>query len=193
MAVVLDDHLVTLTCDSCGDTVAGPRAPSDGEVVWNLVSEHGWSGSPLAAGPHRCAHCTRLGPAAGGVPGGILGIEHLGDVTVVTVAGDVDLDTGDTLRMALRHAADMGGHVVVDLGRTDLIDSTALGLLARAHRNAADRGALLCVAAASPLIQQVLRVTRLDEVFRVAGSRAEALAQLAAADPDGTATSGSGA
>ncbi|WP_433533042.1 STAS domain-containing protein [Micromonospora sp. CA-263727] len=193
MAVVLDDHLVTLTCDNCGDTVAGPRAPSDGEVVWTLVSEHGWSGSPLAAGPHRCAHCTRLGPAAGGVPGGILGIEHLGGVTVVTVAGDVDLDTGDTLRMALRHAADMGGHVVVDLGRTDLIDSTALGLLVRAHRGAADRGALLCVAATSPLIRRVLQVTRLDEVFRVAEGRAEALAQLAAAGPAGATTAGSGA
>ena len=192
MAAVLDDHLVTLTCDGCGDTVAGPREPAEGEMVWTLVSEHGWSGSPLAAGPHRCAHCTRLGPDSGGVPGGILGIEHLGDVTVVTVAGDVDLDTGETLRMAMQHAADMGGHVVVDLGRTDLVDSTALGLLVRAHRAAADRGAVLCVAAPSPLIRRVLRVTRLDEVFRVADSRAEALAQLAAGPSPGAATSGSG-
>ncbi|MBX7267328.1 STAS domain-containing protein [Micromonospora sp. Llam7] len=178
MAVVLDDHLVTLTCDNCGDTVAEPRVPSDGEVVWPLVSEHGWSGSPLADGPHRCAHCTRLDPVSGGVPGGILGIEHLGDVTVVTVAGDIDLDTGDTLRMALRHAADMGGHVLVDLARTDLVDSTALGLLARAHRGAVERGALLCVVATSPLIRQVLRVTRLDEVFPVEDSHAAALARL---------------
>ncbi|MBQ1047324.1 STAS domain-containing protein [Micromonospora sp. C51] len=178
MAVVLDDHLVTLTCDSCGDTVAGPRTHSDAEVVWPLVSEHGWSGSPLADGPHRCAHCTQLGPAAAGVPGGILGIEHLGAVTVVTVAGDVDVDTGETLGMALGHAADMGGHVLVDLGGTDLVDSTALGLLVRAHRAAADRGAQLCVASTSPLIRQVLRVTRLDEVFPVADTRADALARL---------------
>ncbi|WP_341716155.1 STAS domain-containing protein [Micromonospora sp. FIMYZ51] len=175
MAVALDDHLVTLTCDSCGDTVAGPRVPSDGEVAWTLLAEHGWSGSPLAAGPHRCAHC---GPATGGVPGGILGIEHVDGVTVVTVAGDVDLDTGDTLRQALRHAADMGGHVVVDLGRTDLVDSTALGLLARAHRHAAERGARLCVVTISPLIRQVFQATRLAEVFCVAGSRAEAFALL---------------
>ncbi|WBB53454.1 STAS domain-containing protein [Verrucosispora sp. WMMD573] len=187
MAVVLDDHLVTLTCDNCGDTVTGPRTHSEAEVVWPLVSEHGWSGSPLADGPHRCAHCTQLGPAAAGVPGGILGIEHLGAVTVVTVAGDVDLDTGDTLGIALRHAADMGGHVLVDLGRTDLLDSTALGLLVRAHRGATERGALLCVASTSPLIRQVLRVTRLDELFPIADNRADALARLqnhaAAADP----------
>ncbi|RIV41204.1 STAS domain-containing protein [Micromonospora radicis] len=180
MAVVLDDHLVTLTCDNCGDTVTGPRPPADGEVVWTLLSEHGWGGSPLAAGPHRCAHCIRLGPAAGGVPGGILGIEHIDGVTVVTVAGDVDLDTGDTLRLALRHAADMGGDVLIDLGRTDLLDSTALGLLVRAHRTAAERGARVCVAVTSPLIRQVLQVTGLDKVLSVAVDRAEALARLTA-------------
>ncbi|TCB98495.1 anti-sigma factor antagonist [Micromonospora zingiberis] len=179
MAVVLDAHLVTLTCDNCGDSVVGARPRADGEAVWALLSEHGWGGSPLADGPHRCAHCIRLGPAPGALPGGILGIDHLGGVTVVTVAGDVDLDTGDTLRMALRHAADMGGHVLVDLGRTDLIDSTALGLLVRAHHDAADRGARLCVAVTSPLIRQVLRVTRLDDLLSVADSRADALARLA--------------
>lgn len=178
MAVVLEDHLVTLTCDNCGDTVTGSRAASDAEVVWPLVTEHGWSGSPLTDGPHRCAHCARLGPAPAGVPGGILGIEHVDDVTVVTVAGDVDVDTGETLRVALRHAAEMGGHVLVDLGRTDLLDSTALGLLVRAHRGATERGALLCIATASPLIRQVLRVTRLDEVLPVADSRADALTRL---------------
>ncbi|GIJ24164.1 STAS domain-containing protein [Micromonospora lutea] len=178
MAIVLDDHLVTLTCDSCGDTVAAPRVPSGAEVVWPLVSEHGWSGSPLAEGPHRCAHCTERAPTAAGVPGGILGIEHLGTVTVVTVAGDVDVDTGDALGMALGHAADMGGHVLVDLGRTDLLDSTALGLLVRAHRHAAERGALLCLVSASPLIRQVLRVTLLDQVFPIVDTRADALALL---------------
>ncbi|MGC5054166.1 STAS domain-containing protein [Micromonospora sp. DT48] len=188
MAIVLDDHLVTLTCDNCGDTVAAPRVPSDAEVVWPLVSEHGWSGSPLADGPHRCAHCTQLAPASVGVPGGILGIEHLGAVTVVTVAGDVDVDTGDNLGMALRHAADMGGHVVVDLGRTDLLDSTALGLLVRAHRSAAERGAQLCLVSTSPLIRQVLRVTLLDEVFPIADTRADALALLQGQAPGGTAS-----
>ncbi|MER5457080.1 STAS domain-containing protein [Micromonospora sp. NPDC002389] len=184
MAVALDDHLVTLTCDNCGDIVTGSGAPSGGEVVWTLLSEHGWSGSPLADGPHRCAHCTRLGPASDGVPGGVTGIEHLDGVTVVTIAGDVDLDTGDALELALRHATDMGGHVVVDLGRTDLIDSTALGLLVRAHHRVAERGATLCVAARSPLIRQVLRVTRLDEVFPLVDTRADALARLDGATSD---------
>ncbi|MGC5028799.1 STAS domain-containing protein [Micromonospora sp. DT229] len=185
MAVVLAAQLVTLTCDNCGDTVVGARQPADGEMLWTLLSEHGWGGSPLPDGPHRCAHCIRLGPASDALSGGILGIEHLGGVTVVTVAGDVDLDTGDTLRMALQHAADMGGHVLVDLVRTDLIDSTALGMLVRAHHDAVERGARFCVAVTSPLIRQVLQVTGVDKVLAVTDSRPAALAHLT---PDQTTT-----
>ncbi|MCG5461924.1 STAS domain-containing protein [Micromonospora sp. NPDC053740] len=186
MTVVPDDHLMTLICDTCGDTVKATACVlPDAEVVWTLVSEQGWSGSPFATGPHRCPHCSLLPLPGGGHascvdhgPGGILGIDHLDDVTVVAAAGDVDLDTGDTLRTALRHAADMGGHVVVDLSRVHLIDSTGLGHLVRAHREARDRGATLCLAAPSRFIRTVLHTMRLDGAFPIFDSPEEALAQL---------------
>ncbi|SCG64505.1 STAS domain-containing protein [Micromonospora coxensis] len=186
MTVVPHDHLMTLICDSCGDTVTGPTCVlPDAEVVWTLVSEHGWSGSPFAVGPHRCPHCS-LRPSSGGGqvpceghgPGGILGIDHLDDTTVVAATGDIDLDTGDTLRTALRHAADMGGHVVVDLTDVHVIDSTGLGLLVRAHREARDRGATLCLVRPSRFVRTVLHTMRLDPVFPIYDSRDEALARL---------------
>ncbi|MFI7658516.1 STAS domain-containing protein [Micromonospora parva] len=186
MTVVPDDHLMTLICDTCGDSVKATACVlPDAEVVWTLVSEQGWSGSPFATGPHRCPHCSLLPPAGGGNascgdhgPGGILGIDHVDDVTVVAAAGDVDLDTGDTLRNALRHAADMGGHIVVDLSRVHLIDSTGLGLLVRAHRDARERGAALCLAAPSRFVRTVLHTMRLDAAFPIFDSRDDALAQL---------------
>ncbi|MET7372649.1 STAS domain-containing protein [Micromonospora arida] len=186
MTVVPDDHLMTLICDTCGDTVKATACVlPDAEVVWTLVSEQGWSGSPFATGPHRCPHCSLLPLPGGGHascgdhgPGGILGIDHLDDVTVVAAGGDVDLDSGDTLRTALRHAADMGGHVVVDLSRVHLIDSTGLGHLVRAHREARDRGAILCLAAPSRFIRTVLHTMRLDGAFPTFDSREDALAQL---------------
>ncbi|MDG4782260.1 STAS domain-containing protein [Micromonospora sp. WMMD961] len=189
MTVVPDDHLMTLICDTCGDTVKATACVlPDAEVVWTLVSEQGWSGSPFATGPHRCPHCSLLPLSDGGQaacgehgPGGILGIDHLDDVTVVAAAGDVDLDSGDTLRTALRHAADMGGHVVVDLSRVHLIDSTGLGHLVRAHRDARDRGATLCLAAPSRFIRTVLHTMRLDGAFPIFDSREDALAQLSKA------------
>lgn len=99
-------------------------------------------------------------------------------MTVVAATGDVDLDTGDTLRTALRHAADMGGNVVVDLSRVHLIDSTGLGHLVRAHRDARDRGATLCLAAPSRFIRTVLHTMRLDGAFPIFDSLDDALAKL---------------
>ncbi|MBG6065071.1 STAS domain-containing protein [Micromonospora ureilytica] len=186
MTVVPDEHLMTLICDTCGETIRGTACVlPDAEVVWTLVAEHGWSGSPFATGPHRCPHCSLLPASTGGHascddhgPGGILGIDHLDGTTVIAATGDIDLDTGDNLRTALRHVAEVGGHVVVDLSRVHIIDSTGLGLLVRAHREARERGVTLCLAAPSRFIRTVLHTMRLDGAFPIFDSRDDALAQL---------------
>lgn len=186
MSVESHDRLMTLTCDSCGESTTGlASALPDADVVWTLVTDLGWSGSPFASGPHRCPHCSLLPTAdersscATHGPGGVLGIDHVEGVTVVTSTGDVDLDTGDTLRAALRHAADVGGDVVVDLSRVHLIDSTGLGLLIRARREARERGATLVLAAGSAFVRGVLRTMRLDTTIPTFASRDEAVAHLA--------------
>ncbi|MFG3644272.1 STAS domain-containing protein [Micromonospora sp. NPDC047762] len=186
MTVVPDEYLMTLICDTCGETIRGTACVlPDAEVVWTLVAEHGWSGSPFATGPHRCPHCSLLPASTGGHascdehgPGGILGIDHLDGTTVIAATGDIDLDTGDNLRTALRHVAEVGGHVVVDLSRVHIIDSTGLGLLVRAHRDARERGVTLCLAAPSRFIRTVLHTMRLDGAFPIFDSRDHALAEL---------------
>ncbi|MGS2616774.1 STAS domain-containing protein [Micromonospora sp. LZ34] len=179
MTVVPDEHLMTLICDACGDTVRATACVlPDAEVVWTLVAEHGWSGSPFATGPHRCPRCEPLpaDPTGGSHPGSVLGIDYLEDVPVVSVAGDIDLDGGDALRAALHSAVEVPGHVVVDLTRVHLIDSTGLGLLVRAHRDARERGVVLCLAAPSRYIRTVLHTMRLDGLFPVFDSVEEAVA-----------------
>ncbi|WFE99922.1 STAS domain-containing protein [Micromonospora sp. WMMD964] len=186
MTVVPDEYLMTLICDTCGETIRGTACVlPDAEVVWTLVAEHGWSGSPFATGPHRCPPCSFRPPPRGGDgscddhgPGGILGIDHLDDVTVIAATGDIDIDSGDTLRTALRHGAEVGRHVVVDLSRVHLIDSTGLGLLVRAHRDARERGVTLCLAAPSRFIRTVLHTMRLDGAFPIFESRDDALAHV---------------
>ncbi|MEU9509764.1 STAS domain-containing protein [Micromonospora sp. NPDC048170] len=187
MTVVPDEHLMTLICDTCGDTTTGTACVlPDAEVVWTLVAEHGWSGSPFATGPHRCPRCSLFDPGVGGgtasqdgrTAGGALGVDHLDDVAVVTTAGDTDVDTADELRAALRQTVDVCGHVVVDLTRVHLIDADGLGLLVRAHRDARDRGAVLCLAAPSRFIRTVLHTMRLDGLFPIFASPEEAVRRL---------------
>ncbi|MER7335709.1 MULTISPECIES: STAS domain-containing protein [unclassified Micromonospora] len=202
MTVVPDENTMTLICDSCGDVTTGAACVlPDAEVVWTLVAEQGWSGSPFATGPHRCPRCSLLGPDAGlggeagrgdEVVGGTLGVDHLDDVAVVSAAGDIDVDTADDLRTALRQAVDICGHVVVDLTRVHLIDAGGLGLLVRAHRDARERGAVLCLAAPSRFILTVLHTMRLDGLFPIFVSPEEAVRRLSpagAGEPPGlTAT-----
>ncbi|MEV6692855.1 STAS domain-containing protein [Micromonospora sp. NPDC051196] len=198
MTVVPDDNLMTLICDVCGETTTGTACVlPDAEVVWTLVSDHGWSGSPFATGPHRCPRCSALppgttpggGPGTGGPGAGGAGAGGAGaggqshEVTVLTSDGDLGAEAGEALRAALRGAVSLAGTVVVDLVRVQVIDSVGLGLLVRAHREVRDRGERLCLAAPSRFIRTVLHTMKLDGVFPIFASLDEALTQLRAQDP----------
>ncbi|MEU6203358.1 STAS domain-containing protein [Micromonospora musae] len=179
MTVVPTDHLMTLICDGCGDTITGtaPVLP-DAEVVWTLVFSNDWVGSPFAAGPHHCPRCSLTLFADGSTAGSVaqeraLGIDYLDEVGGEPAA--VERDPQETLRRALREAVDHDDLVLVDLSEVQVIDSTGLGLLVRARQEARRRDATLCLVAPSRFVLTVLHTMRLDGVFPVAESREAAL------------------
>ncbi|WP_018720080.1 STAS domain-containing protein [Salinispora fenicalii] len=161
MTVVPDDNMMTLICDGCGETAASTAVVlPDDEVVWTLVSEHGWSGSPFATGPHRCAGCTTPPPPSQATPAQPLGDLDDDEVAEATTAVD-------PLRTALSKATEHDGRVVVDLSAVEQIDSVGLGLLVRARQEARQRGAELCLHAPSRFVLTVLHTMRLDTAFPV--------------------------
>ncbi|MBQ1023272.1 STAS domain-containing protein [Micromonospora sp. C95] len=179
MTVVPDDNLMTLICDVCGETTTGTACVlPDAEVVWTLVSDHGWSGSPFATGPHRCPRCSALPPGSSPGDADRGGSGGVAEVAVVPTDGGGDQDSGDALRAALRGAFDVAGTVVVDLTHVQVIDSLGLGMLVRAHRDVRERGGRLCLAAPSRFIRTVLHTMKLDGVFPIFDSLDAALDQL---------------
>lgn len=171
MTVVPDDHLMTLICDTCGDTVTATACVlPDAEVVWTLVSEHGWTGSPFATGPHRCPRCTPL-PTAGKAAAGL---HHLGidDLDEIDDPVPVTAEPGtDALRAALAEAEEHDGWVTVDLSAVAHIDSVGLGLLVRARQEARQRGLVLCLGDPSRFVLTVLHTMRLQAAFPVVAAR----------------------
>ncbi|NJP33603.1 STAS domain-containing protein [Micromonospora thermarum] len=171
MTVVPDEHVMTLICDGCGDTAASTAVVlPDAEVVWTLVSEHGWTGSPFATGPHRCPRCTPL-PTAGSAAAGPypLGIDDLDEIAgPVPAAAEPDTDP---LRAALAAAEEHDGRMTVDLSAVEHIDSTGLGLLVRARQEARQRGMVLCLRAPSRFVVTVLHTMRLQAAFPVVPDR----------------------
>ncbi len=100
-----------------------------------------------------------------------------GDVTIVSVAGEVDVYTAAQLRAALDEEV-AAGHVelVVDLDEVTFLDSTGLGVLVGRLKLVRNQSGWLRLVCSNERILRVFRITGLDKVFGIHGSLDEALA-----------------
>jgi anti-sigma B factor antagonist len=96
--------------------------------------------------------------------------------SVVAVHGELDLDSAEELRVALRNGESPHHHVVLDLVGTTFIDSTALGIIAGSAKTLTSSGGSLTVVASDPRIVRIFKLTGLDRSIRVERSLAEAIA-----------------
>jgi anti-sigma B factor antagonist len=85
----------------------------------------------------------------------------------VSLSGDFDMDVGDALSTALVNAARQPGvsRVIVDLEHTLLIDSHAIAGLVAGYEAATATGRGFTVINGRGLVQRVLDITGLSEVF----------------------------
>ena len=83
------------------------------------------------------------------------------------LAGEFDMSIGDALKRALTEAAHRPGasHVIVDLNRTTLIDSHAIAGLVNGYEAATSAGVAFTVVNGRGMVQEVLEITGLAEVF----------------------------
>jgi anti-sigma B factor antagonist len=100
------------------------------------------------------------------------------DTTVVSVAGEVDMETGPAFQEGLLRAIGAGrGGLVVDLSRATFLDSTALTSLVNAFDNLRRRGGgRLVIVANDSRMRALFDVARLERDFDIFDSRADALA-----------------
>jgi anti-anti-sigma factor len=106
------------------------------------------------------------------------------DTTVVSVTGDVDMDSASAFQRGLLRAISAGREaLVVDLSGVDFIDSTALTTLSSAFdalRHIGHRGAIVC---SDPNMRTLFTVSRLDREVGIYENRAKAVAGMQAAAP----------
>ncbi|MFI5916548.1 STAS domain-containing protein [Dactylosporangium sp. NPDC051541] len=99
---------------------------------------------------------------------------------VVRPDGVLDLGTVPEVREHLQHALDDGARfVVLDLTAVRLIDSTALGMLAWLHKQLVGRDGRVYVAAARPVVRNVLSLTSVDRLVRLSDDVEAAEADIA--------------
>lgn len=89
-------------------------------------------------------------------------------VATVRCSGELDIAGGPTLRSTLDEARQAGLDVVVDLTDLEFIDSSGLGVLVGAHKDAAEQGRTISLRGANGAVAKVLRITGLTDVIPAA-------------------------
>jgi anti-sigma B factor antagonist len=79
------------------------------------------------------------------------------------------IDNRAEVRQRVRAQLDQGrATIVVDLSRTEYVDSAGLGTLVLLNKEARAAGGCLVLAGLSDHVRDLLRLLRLDEVFKIA-------------------------
>jgi anti-anti-sigma factor len=90
------------------------------------------------------------------------------DPVVVTAVGEFDFESSDRLRSALMTVAqDFDGDVIVDLSRTEFLDSIAIGVLLQTWQRLRSVDRELVIRSPHERIQRVLQIASIGEVVRV--------------------------
>jgi anti-sigma B factor antagonist len=107
------------------------------------------------------------------------------DTTVVSVTGEIDMETGPAFQRGLLHAIGAGrSGLIVDLSDASFLDSTALTSLVNAFDDLRRHGGgRLAIVATDPRMRALFDVARLDRDFTIYDTRAEAVA-AASAEPE---------
>jgi anti-sigma B factor antagonist len=96
-------------------------------------------------------------------------------ISVVDVAGDVDLHSAPELRDTLSTLVDSDTRqVTLDLSNVTFLDSMGLGVILGTKKRLAATGRELELVVANPEVRRIFEITMLDRIFALHASRAEA-------------------
>lgn len=106
-------------------------------------------------------------------------IETAGDVVVVAVAGQLVVGNRQAFKQSVLDEVERGARrILVDFSETGYVDSSGLGALVSLNKRLREAGGELRLAALNEDMRTLFELTRLDTLFRLYASRAEALAQF---------------
>jgi anti-sigma B factor antagonist len=102
-------------------------------------------------------------------------VKEEGGVVVASLSGDVDLESSPRARELLLGLVRGGRSVLVDLSAVGYIDSSGVASLIEAFKLARLSGTGFALVSPTPSALRVLQLTRLDRVFTIHATLADAL------------------
>ncbi|MEU9919634.1 STAS domain-containing protein [Streptomyces sp. NPDC051001] len=99
-------------------------------------------------------------------PAGLSVVSTAADgIRVLTLAGEIDRDTGQPLRQALDTSGTPHPRIVVDLSRVTFMDSTGINIFIAAHRSLTEAGGWIRLAAPTEAVLRLLQIVGVDTVI----------------------------
>lgn len=106
-----------------------------------------------------------------------------GSATVLELHGALKSNEDPGLRPAVRLAIENGARVIiVNLQDVSDIDSFGVAVLASSHMSAVNRGSRLMISNLTRKLKHIFAITRLDTVFEIYDTEADAIADCRATD-----------
>jgi len=90
-----------------------------------------------------------------------------GGKVTITVAGKFDFQLYDEFRASYADTAGNGVDYVVDLSRTEYLDSSALGMLLLLREHAGGESSSIAITEASPEVRKILDVANFGKLFKL--------------------------
>lgn len=96
--------------------------------------------------------------------------------TVLTISGELDIATTAVLRDRVTAVLDESVlPMIIDLSRVSFCDASGLTMLLAVRRRASTQGRTVALAAPSPNVTKLLRITGLDQAFPIYPAIARAM------------------
>ncbi len=91
-----------------------------------------------------------------------------GDLVVVALKGEIDLEYSSQVRKVLLDVIGDPHGIIVDMSGVSMIDSSGVASLLEAFQTARKRGKEFVLASVGESVSRVLKLARLDTVFKIA-------------------------
>ena len=103
-------------------------------------------------------------------------IDRLEDAVIIKPQGEIDLHSSPQLRAILQEKIKEGPReVLIDLGGVNYMDSSGLATLVEAFQAIKKEGKIMAIYGLTDTVKNILSITRLDEIFLIFDSQAEAI------------------
>jgi len=107
--------------------------------------------------------------------------EIVGNTLLVSVAGELDLDTAPRMRTLIDARLSHTGarHLLLDMSGVSFLDSSGLGAILGRYRTVSASGGAMGIAGARTAVKRVLRLSGVSQIIRMYTSRDTGLKALA--------------